>query len=385
MSVESFDAVLVGGGLQNGLMALALFQRQPGLRVALVERGARLGGNHTWAFHGSDLTAEAHRMVAPLISASWPAGHRVLFPGLERHVREPYAAVSSGRFHDVISAEFAARPHCSLRLGTSVTDLSAHSVRLSSGEELNAALVVDARGPERLAQGAAGFQKFVGLELALRTPVATSVATLMDATVPQEDGFRFFYVLPLAPDRVLVEDTRFSDHAALDQDALRAGVLRYAADQGLAVDHVVREEHGVLPLPMRHQPCARSGPPLVAGYQGGWFHPTTGYSFPVAARLAMLVASRGTAHSFHDAEWRAFCHAQDRQSRFGALLNRLLFRAVPPAERWRVFERFYTRSDDVIRRFYAAQLTRTDCLQILGGRPPQGISLRLAITEGLFA
>ena len=34
---------------------------------------------------------------------------------------------------------------------------------------------------------------------------------VMDATVPQEDGFRFVYALPLDPDRVLVEDTYFSD------------------------------------------------------------------------------------------------------------------------------------------------------------------------------
>ena len=32
----------------------------------------------------------------------------------------------------------------------------------------------------------------------------------------------------------------------------------------------------------------RAGP-LVAGYQGGWFHPATGYSLPAAARLAALV------------------------------------------------------------------------------------------------
>ena len=49
----------------------------------------------------------------------------------------------------------------------------------------------------------------------------------MDATVPQRDGFRFMYVLPLAEDRLLVEDTTFSDSPRLDQEALRESVHEY--------------------------------------------------------------------------------------------------------------------------------------------------------------
>ena len=47
----------------------------------------------------------------------------------------------------------------------------------------------------------------------------------MDATVPQVDGYRFFYVLPLAPDRLLVEDTYFSDSTHLDVAQLRTEML----------------------------------------------------------------------------------------------------------------------------------------------------------------
>ena len=43
----------------------------------------------------------------------------------------------------------------------------------------------------------------------------------MDATVPQRDGFRFVYTLPFAPDRVLIEDTYYSDGLDLDPAALR--------------------------------------------------------------------------------------------------------------------------------------------------------------------
>ena len=38
-----FDVILVGGGLQSALIALAVLARQPGARVAIVERASRLG------------------------------------------------------------------------------------------------------------------------------------------------------------------------------------------------------------------------------------------------------------------------------------------------------------------------------------------------------
>ncbi|MGI4878583.1 MAG: lycopene cyclase family protein, partial [Janthinobacterium lividum] len=44
-----FDLILAGGGLANGLIALRLAAQRPGLRVAIVEASAGIGGNHTWS------------------------------------------------------------------------------------------------------------------------------------------------------------------------------------------------------------------------------------------------------------------------------------------------------------------------------------------------
>ncbi len=64
------DYALVGGGLQNGLLALALRAARPAARLALVERGATLGGNHTWCFHAGDLPA------ARSVCVSWSHGRQ---------------------------------------------------------------------------------------------------------------------------------------------------------------------------------------------------------------------------------------------------------------------------------------------------------------------
>ncbi|MBC7445235.1 MAG: lycopene cyclase, partial [Polaromonas sp.] len=55
---------------------------------------------------------------------------------------------------------------------------------------------------------------------------------------------------------------------------------------------------------------------------------------------------------------------------FFRLLNRLLFQAARPAERWRVMQRFYGLPAPLISRFYAARLSWLDKMRILAGKPP---------------
>ena len=375
-----FDYVLVGGGLQNALIAMALLDRRPRARVAMVEHGARLGGNHVWAFHADDVPDRARSFVDPLVVQRWPRYHVAFLDG-ERTLEAPYAAVSAERLHQRVSARLRDAEGCALLLRSTARSVLGHEVYLEDGRRLEAELVVDARGPEGLAhQGPAAFQKFVGLELSVRRSREPRMPTLIDATVQQHDGFRFVYTLPLDDERVLVEDTYFSDTPDLDVAALRTRVLEHAALSGLEVQGIVREERGVLPLPLEHMPVPSGERPLVAGYRGGWFHPTTGYSFPLAVRIAQHVADSEPSALFGDA-WDALVSDHEHQARFGMLLNRWLFRAMPIDERWRVLSRFYRLPEATIRRFYAMSTTRFDRARIVCGRPPKGISLRSALAE----
>jgi lycopene beta-cyclase len=196
----------------------------------------------------------------------------------------------------------------------------------------------------------------------------------MDFRVPQDEGLRFVYVLPLAPDRVLVEDTCYAEDPRLDR---ARAVARIRAYVGRGIRRVVREEQGALPLPLAPIPICAGTAPLVAGYRGGWFHPTPGYSLPAAARLAEAIALAWPAPP----RLAALAAAHARQTTFFALLNRLLFRAMPPAERWRALERFHRLPDDTVERFYALRLGARDRARVLVGRPPRGISLGRAILE----
>jgi lycopene beta-cyclase len=374
MGETAHDYVLVGGGLQSGLIALALCARRAAPSLAIVEQQGRLGGNHTWCFYDGDVPPALRAVLAPLVVARWD-GYRVRFPGRDRRLAAPYSAVTSDHFDRVVRARVA-ETGGAVRLGRRAIAIAARHVVLDGDEVVSARAVIDARGPlSSPADNSSGYQKFLGLELVLRRPHGLTEPVLMDATVEQLDGYRFVYSLPLAADRLLVEDTYFSDRPALDVEALRARVLHYARSLGLHIERVAREETGVLPMPWSGGPSPRAAAPLVAGYRGGFFHPATGYSFAIAARLADTIA-RLAPEALAGPEVEGLARGLRRQACFAKALNRLLFRWFDPALRWRVLDRFYRLPEDTIRRFYALDMTTGDQARILVGRPPHGLSVR---------
>jgi lycopene beta-cyclase len=374
MTDDNFDIILVGGGLQSGLIALALQAHRPSTRIAVIERKHRLGGNHTWCFHEGDLSSLAKSWIAPLVVRRWPA-YRVVFPHLRRTIPVEYAAISSDRFHEVICAAVQRAPGSRLLLDTTVERVGSADVTLDDGTTLSSQVVIDARGPETSERSLAGtgYQKFLGLELELEAGHGWDHPILMDATVDQAEGFRFMYALPLSDLRILLEDTYFSDTPTLHDTELHSRIRQYARSKGLQVKSVLREERGVLPMPWSAQSAPSSRPPLEAGYRGGWFHPGTGYSLPVAARIAEHVAHHPPGQLF-GAHLDSLARQLTRQSRYCRFLNRMLFQWYPPHDRWHIFERFYRMPQATIERFYALQLTIEDRVRLLVGRPPRGLS-----------
>jgi lycopene beta-cyclase len=372
------DVVLAGGGLAGGLIALALAEARPELSVVVVEAGATLGGNHTWSFHTSDVTAAQLARLCPLIARSWPS-HHVLFRGHRRELASGYHAIRSDRFHRVLVERLGDR----VRLGARIASVAADRVILDGGEVIEAGCVIDARGFPAASRVPVAYQKFHGMELTLAAPHGLGAPILMDARVEQEDGYRFVYVLPFDEVTLLVEDTRYSDGPALDVDAMRAAIRTYAGSSGWQIAGVAREESGVLPLPLsgsldefspEHARVPR------AGVRAGLFHATTGYSLPHAVRFADALAALPAldAAAVLDLSRREGRAGWERGG-FFRLLNRMLFRAADPGERRRVFEKFYRQPEDLIQRFYAGRLRPTDILKIFSGRPP--VSVWRAVRE----
>ncbi len=376
----TYDYILVGGGLQNALLALSLRAIRPTATVVLIEREARLGGNHTWSFYGSDLTASAEHIIKPLITAQWDR-YQVRFPNFTQTIDQPYYSITSDRLDQVIGQAFAKPPAGQILLSTEVTNIGPDQVTLADGTQLQGRVIIDARGPTRPPAGKCGYQKFLGWEVELDSPWPQSVPTIMDATVAQQDGFRFLYVLPLTPKRVLLEDTYFSDHARLNQDTLRERLGKYLEAQGLRATRLLREESGVLPMPWSDTTPAQLGPPWVGGYAGGWFHPATGYSFPVALRFALTVAQ--TPPDRLGKQLQILAKSYRWRKIYAQVLNWMAFRLVRPESRWGLYRRFYKAlSIAAISRFYALQFTAWDATRMVLGWPPSGLTLSRLWSSG---
>jgi len=366
--VSENGVVIVGGGLAGGLLALRLSQARPDLPVTVLERGAALGGNHTWSFHDADLTPEQHALIQPLVAHRWP-GQSVRFPAFERHLRAGYNSVSSERFHQILSERLGDK----LQLNAAVREITPNAVILQDGRRLPAAAVIDATGFHGHPAVQIRFQSFLGLELRFAEPHGVDRPVIMDATTEQQGGYRFTYLLPFSPGTLLVEDTGYVDDKALDPAALEQRIASYCAARGWRVVEEIRREHGVLPITLGGditELWANSDLPRI-GLAGNFFHPTTGYSLPDAMRVADLIAAlpQLTSPTIH-AALQAHAKTLWRQQRFYRALNRMLFLAGEQDQRWRVMQRFYRLPEPLIERFYAGSLTTADKFRILAGKPP---------------
>jgi lycopene beta-cyclase len=362
--------IIVGGGLAGCLAALCLAQRRPDIPLLLLESGTSFGGNHTWSYFDSDIPLAARNLIAELSPVRWPR-HRVRFPGRSRELAMAYNSVDAPALDALVRAKLPAQ---AWRLNAAVDRIEPDAVALEGGERIEALGVIDARGPAEAMPGLElGWQKFVGIEFAAAAP-EPDCPTVMDATVPQIDGYRFVYVLPFTATRVLVEDTYYSDDPALDVAAVADRVRELARQRGL-LGPELRQETGVLPILIGGDPetfWPDSDPVARLGLRGGFFHATTGYSFSLALRLAVSLAERnGPFDGKALADWtrgQFVRHWQDM--RFFRVLNRMLFGAAAPDQRYRIFEHFYRLAPDLIARFYAGALKVTDRMRILSGRPP---------------
>ncbi|WP_342655449.1 lycopene beta-cyclase CrtY [Pseudomonas sp. F3-2] len=365
----TYDLIFAGGGLANGLIAWRLKQLRPELNILCIEEQPNMGGNHTWSFHAQDLSAAQQQWIAPLVVQRWPC-YDVHFPGGARRLSSGYASVTSERFVQVIETALGD----DVRTGQTIAEVGPRSLRLASGETLHASAVVDGRGVKDSPHLVLGQQAFLGQLLQLQAPHGLEAPIIMDARVAQGDGYRFVYVLPFSADTVLVEDTHYVDQHVLSIEQLRRHIDEYAQAQGWTVAACLREEQGVLPITLAgdfDRFWAQGQGQPRSGLRAGLFHCTTGYSLPDAVRLADWFASQRNLQADALADGiQTFARQAWRRQRFYRLLNRMLFLAGRPQDRWQVMQRFYRLPEGLISRFYAGHSRLADKVRIVSGKPP---------------
>ncbi|MFV0132901.1 lycopene cyclase family protein [Streptomyces sp. HMX87] len=297
---ETSEVVILGGGAAG--LSLALRLTRPGTHtVTVVEPpdGPARPPERTWCYwaRGTDDLDEA-------VSASWS---RLRVHGADGD--EVTVDPSPMRYHMLRSASFERWAHARLARSprARVLRATADMVRdTADGAEVRC-LAADGRELTLRAR-----HVFDSRPLAALPPARTlllqhfrgwfvrtdtdrfdpSVVELMDFRVPQpRHGLAFGYILPLAPDRALVEYTEFS-RVPLTTEAYEAALGRYSRDVlklgPLTVESV---EQGVIPMTDARF-TRRVGPAVFRiGAAGGATRPATGYTFAAVQRQSRAVAA----------------------------------------------------------------------------------------------
>ena len=176
--------------------------------------------------------------LRPLLRREWPA-YEVHFPTYSRVIATPVCTLSG----QALGAALAGLTH-----SADIAEVAPDRLTLADGSAIHAGVVLDGRGARPSRAFRCGWQKFLGQELRLTAPHGLRHPILMDARVEQIDGFRFIYVLPFGPDRLLVEDTCYSDTPELSLPRARKEIAAYVAANGWHVAEQLSEETGVLPV-----------------------------------------------------------------------------------------------------------------------------------------
>lgn len=246
--------------------------------MVVIEPREAYTDDRTWCFWFR--TADRN----PLIRHHWPAW-RFSTPTEEESVRSPgwaYGCVPGSVFYENALAEIRASS-IELRQGVRVQGHTAHSsgftVQTSQGD-LETSAVVDTTPPRQAKCDPLMRQSFVGAELSTTVPVGDAeVVGLMEAMCVDEYGFRFDYILPLAPTRMLVEATRFSRkpvrEEVLEEDLHRA-IRRVVQGEPHTVE---RREQGMIPMGLPPADGTPGAAWVRAGTGGGAVRAASGYAF----------------------------------------------------------------------------------------------------------
>ena len=375
MSVSE-NMVILGAGLSGLLTAWRCLELNPKLKITLIDANSEIGGDHTWSFNLNDIDTELQKWVRPFIAHQWEA-YDVKFPTRQRTLNITYCTGNSETLKSCVRPLIDSG-RLSLKLNSRVQDIGEDIVFLEGGEEIHSALILDARGFEPNPERYLGYQKFVGHVIRTEQPHGVERPIIMDATVPQLGGYRFVYCLPYSDTELLVEDTYYTDGADMKSQEVDARIRDYIESQlNITSYEVARRETGILPITIAIKPDVYA--PMSIGIRGGYYHAVTGYSFPDAAKVADKLAHQilslvNGGQKITNRNLQLAMQNMQREhysaERFFRLLNRMLFRAAKPQERYMVLQRFYGLGEGLIERFYAGDLTWRDKVRILIGKPP---------------
>lgn len=320
---QHFDYIILGAGAAG--LSLAYYMAQyPALqqsRVLIIDKADKNHNDRTWTFWGDPPADLAH-----LVHKSW---HSLILRDRDQTVEAPihhlpYRYIPGDAFYGFTKQAIDAQPSYQFLKATIEEvdtakprpEVTADGVTFTADYVFNSAFPGTSNLHE--IQDEIAFQRFRGWEVEFETPILDpDQLTLMDFSLNPADDLRFIYVLPLSPQRLIINCTAFGQ-TPISLDFYEDQMHRYLRSQ-ITDQHyrIVRYEGGM--IPMSHLPLQRYHGKRVInlGILGGDTRASTGYTFIHAVQNAQALAGQlaeGQApvaeahkprHAFYD---RIFLH-----------------------------------------------------------------------------
>lgn len=282
--MKHFDYIIAGAGCSGRSLAVRMlpYLQATNKRVLLVDQAGKKGNDKTWCFW-----EEHPDIFEPIVYKSW---NRLSFAS---HFLDQELDIAPYQYKMIRAIDFyahtdellAAHPQqIIIRQGNieqHYTEKELAYVQID-GEIFSCDYVFSSipqkqeKRPERYQYF---LQHFEGWVIETEAPIFNAeCATLMDFNTDQEAGATFVYVLPLSPNRALVEYTVFSEQE-LPAAAYTTALEQYIREQLKCTHYTIKErEHGV--IPMSDHPIKRQQDRVIyLGTAGGFTKGSTGYTF----------------------------------------------------------------------------------------------------------
>lgn len=370
--MKPFDLVCIGAGAASLSLLVRLVEHYPG-RIALIEQSPALSSDRTWC--GWSMRPHPFSDVATQRWQQW----RVT-SGETQTVRTgpiPYEMLTAAAVQTKAQAAIATRDDWVVRMGCTVVAKAwtgGHwQLTLSSGETLTTRWVLDSTPPQIELRRPWLWQSFVGYELQGVKPTHPEQVQLMSfrpVSAPYVVGF--FYELPIAADRCLLEWTVFTRERP-DFTQLQTVLDAECDRRGWQTAECLRIEQSHLPM----QPINPKPQPhwLPIGTAGGAMRPATGYAFHTIQRWAdacaqALLSGRAPVLA-HRSRWLDWMDGVFLES---------LWQAGPKAPD-RFVQLFSRAPSAAVTRFLMSEPTWRDTLSIMYALPKLPL-IRAALTHG---
>lgn len=273
-----FDVCVVGLGPAG--RGLAHRCTTAGLRVAVVDpRPDRL-----WAPTYGAWTDELPDWVPSQVVSVEVAKPMVYTPNL-RIVDRPYAMLDKAELFKALTLDGATI------YADRAVDITPDMVRLADGTEIQARVVIDARGLPAPGKRPAAWAHGIFVDAEVAAPfVPPGECVLIDWRLQNgatnADPPSFLYAVPIGDGTVLFEEVCQGIPGGLSQTELRRRVISRLEANGVRLSGQEEAESCHYALDQAPPPIRHRGQVFPYGARGGLMHPCTGYSAAHSLRMA---------------------------------------------------------------------------------------------------